>query len=162
MALVLDEVDKVTTDRFDPLAALYSLLESETAARFEDQSLPGIEMDASWVRFILTANNSSAIPEPILSRLLQFEIKNPTPSEQRAVAARIYKEMPLRTELEFDECLCEEILVEAARLGPRVCKVRLNTALGIAFVSGLKQIDVESWRQTAHKPDVTSPKMGFV
>lgn len=159
--VVLDEVDKVTADRYDPVAALYSLLEPETASRFEDQSLPDIAMDASYVRFILTANNSRAIPEPILSRLLQFEIRAPTPSEQRAIAARIYKDMTLRTELEFDEFLCDEILVEAARLGPRVCKVRLNAALGIAFVSGLKRVDVESWRQTARETDVIKPKMGF-
>ena len=159
--VVLDEVDKVIADRYDPVAALYSLLEPETAARFEDQSLPNIEMDASYVRFILTANNLSAIPEPILSRLLQFDIRAPTPSEQRAIAARIYKDMALRTELEFDEFLCDEILVEAARLGPRVCKVRLNAALGIAFVSGLKRVDVKSWRQTARENGAMKPKMGF-
>lgn len=159
--VVLDEVDKVTADRYDPLAALYSLLEPESAARFEDQSLPDVEMDASYVRFILTANNSIAIPEPILSRLLQFEIKAPTPSEQRAITARIYKDMALRTELEFDEFLCDEILVEAAILGPRVCRVRLNAALGIAFVSGLKRVDVKSWRQTAREDDAIKPKMGF-
>lgn len=47
----LDELDKVSADlRYDPLAPLYTLLEVESARNFEDQSLPGIRFDASYVR----------------------------------------------------------------------------------------------------------------
>lgn len=59
--LILDEVDKVHADRFDPLAALYSLLEEDTAKSFQDQALPNVSIDASHVRFVLTANEISHI-----------------------------------------------------------------------------------------------------
>ena len=51
--VIIDEVDKVKTHSYDPLAALYSLLKVQTAARFQDQSLQGVFLDLTNVRFML-------------------------------------------------------------------------------------------------------------
>lgn len=159
--IILDEVDKVTADRYDPLAALYSLLEEETASKFEDQSLPDIVFDASNVRYILTANDASTIPEPILSRVIQFHIPMPTLLEQREITKSIFRSLIVKLDLEFDSKLCDEILVDATQLGPRACKLRLNTAIGISFASGHKRLEKESWVKSDVGVTPKTPKMGF-
>jgi hypothetical protein len=66
----LDEIGKVAEDRrMDPLAPLHALLEVESAGHFEDQSLPGIAIDASFIRWICCANELAAIPTSLPSRL---------------------------------------------------------------------------------------------
>jgi ATP-dependent Lon protease len=55
--------------QYDPLGALYSLLEHDTAGRASPMSLPTCRCDASQVIWITTANDESAIPEPILNRM---------------------------------------------------------------------------------------------
>ena len=159
--VILDEIDKASSDRFDPLAALYSLLEEETAAKYEDQSLPDITFDASNVRYILTANDASTIPEPLLSRMLQFHIPMPTPTEQRGITQNIFRSLIAKLELEFDSSLSEEILRQAMRLGPRACKVKLNAAVGIAFAAGLRRLDEDSWSRSDLGGAERKPKIGF-
>jgi ATP-dependent Lon protease len=89
--IILDEIDKCSADRYDPLAALYSLLETETAARFQDQSLPEILMDLSRVRFFCTANRIDRIPEPLLTRLTVFEIDRPSADQLRGVLRSMFR-----------------------------------------------------------------------
>ncbi len=79
--LVLDEIDKRNSVSFDPLGALYGLLEADTARHFTDQSIPDVSIDASHVRIIATANDTSALPEPLLSRLAVFSIDPPTQAQ---------------------------------------------------------------------------------
>ena len=63
---MLDEVDKAGGDhRYDPMGALYGLLERDTAVHFRDEFID-VDMDASHILWVATANNESAIPEPIL------------------------------------------------------------------------------------------------
>ena len=159
--IILDEADKVTADRYDPLAALYSLLEEETASKFEDQSLPDIVFDASNVRYILTANDASTIPEPILSRVIQFHIPMPTQLEQREITQSIFRGLIEKLVLEFDNRLCDEILADATQLGPRTCKVRLNTAIGISFASGHKRLEIDSWVKSDVGGTPRTTRMGF-
>ena len=61
--VVLDEIDKSGGDhRYDPMGALYTLLERDTAASFKDEFID-VDMDASHILWIATANDDSAIPE---------------------------------------------------------------------------------------------------
>ncbi len=66
--VVLDEVDKSGGDhRYDPMGALYTLLERDTAQDFKDEYID-VEMDASHILWVATANDdaddSRADPEP--------------------------------------------------------------------------------------------------
>ncbi len=89
--IVIDEIDKASADaQYDPLGALYSLLEHDTAGRFVDE-FAEVSIDASRVVWITTANDARAIPEPILNRMNVFEIEPPTPEQARALTAFLPK-----------------------------------------------------------------------
>ena len=79
---MIDEVDKMGGDnRYPVLPVLLDLLEPETAKEFRDEFFE-INVDASRIIFILTANRIEDIPEPLLSRVTIFNVKRPG-TEQR-------------------------------------------------------------------------------
>lgn len=91
---VVDELDKASSEaRFPPANALYQLLESETAKRFCDQSCLQVKLDASRISWVVTANDLSAIPVPILSRLSTFHVPSPSRSERVHIAGTIYRDL---------------------------------------------------------------------
>jgi len=55
--VVLEEVDKAGGDaRYDPMGALYTLLERDTAQHFKDEFID-VDMDASHILWVATAND---------------------------------------------------------------------------------------------------------
>ena len=75
--MVVDEIDKTGGEHvYDPLGALYGLLEHETAGTFMDE-FAEVAIDASQVIWVATANDARAIPEPILNRMNVFEVAAP-------------------------------------------------------------------------------------
>src|SRR5712672_4382272 len=75
--IVVDELDKSSSDgSYDPLGALYELLEAETATRFIDEFVE-LPIDASGAVWLATANDASRIPEPLVNRLTVYEIEPP-------------------------------------------------------------------------------------
>ncbi len=90
---VLDEIDKISRVAYDPTGSLYSLLEPSTSRLFHDQSFPWIEMNASRVLWVCTANDVSKLPAPILDRVRLFNIPDLTPQQARQLAKSIFKEI---------------------------------------------------------------------
>ena len=89
--IVVDEIDKAAADaQYDPLGALYSLLEHDTAKAFTDE-FAEVAVDASQVIWITTANDERGIPEPILNRMNVFEVQPPSPEAARQIARNLYK-----------------------------------------------------------------------
>ena len=89
--IVVDEIDKASGDaQYDPLGALYSLLEHDTAKSFTDE-FAEVPVDASQVIWITTANDERAIPEPILNRMNVFEVAAPTAEAARQIARNLYR-----------------------------------------------------------------------
>jgi ATP-dependent Lon protease len=89
--IVLDEIDKAASDaQYDPLGALYSLLEHDTARAFTDE-FAEVAVDASQVIWITTANDERSIPEPLLNRMNVFEVQAPSPEAARQIARNLYK-----------------------------------------------------------------------
>lgn len=83
---LLDEVDKLTKDyKGDPASALLEILDKEQNSRFCDNYIEE-EFDLSGVLFILTANNVSAIPSPLLDRLEIIELSSYTIYEKINIA----------------------------------------------------------------------------
>ncbi len=75
--IVIDEIDKAATEaQYDPLGALYSLLEHDSAQHFVDE-FAEVPIDASGVIWVTTANHERAIPDPILNRMNVFQIDAP-------------------------------------------------------------------------------------
>ena len=72
--ICVDEIDKVGGDaQYDPLGALYALLEHDTAKSFVDEFVE-VPIDAASVFWVATANDAARIPEPILNRMNVYEI----------------------------------------------------------------------------------------
>src|SRR5262247_27196 len=91
--IVVDELDKASTDgQYDPLGALYELLEQETATRFIDEFVE-LPIDASGAVWLATANDAARIPEPLLNRLAVYEIDAPDAEGAAHIARTIYAEV---------------------------------------------------------------------
>lgn len=131
LVVTLDEIDKVSmTNRYDPMAAFYSLLEPHTAKKFRDEAL-NIELDVSNFIWIATANDVLNIPSPILSRFKQFEIKQPSPEKMIGVIESIYTNR--LTHFGFAKLLSANLLDQVkeklSKLTPREVRIALDYAL---------------------------------
>jgi ATP-dependent Lon protease len=158
--LVVDEIDKANGDaQYDPLGALYSLLEHDTACTFTDE-FAEVAVDASQVIWITTANDGSAIPEPILNRMNVFEIEPPSLEAARAIARNLYR--AIRAEHGWGQRFAPEpqdgVLDLLAELAPRDMRRALMTGFGNA---SLEQRD-EVRPQDLPKPGQARGRMGFL
>ena len=61
--MVVDEIDKASSDgAYDPLGALYGLLEHDTAREFVDE-FAEVPVDCSEIVWVATANDAARIPD---------------------------------------------------------------------------------------------------
>ncbi len=129
--MVVDEIDKARGEHaYDPLGALYGLLEHDTAATFTDE-FADVSIDASQVIWVATANDEHAIPDPILNRMNVHEVHAPDRDAARAIALRLYQ--GIRAEHDwgrrFDETPCRRRAGEAGRHGAARDAPRLDDGL---------------------------------
>jgi len=143
--IVVDEIDKASADaQYDPLGALYSLLEHDTAQNFVDE-FAEVPIDASQVIWITTANDERAIPEPIRNRMNVFEIAAPSPEAARRIAAHLYQ--GIRSEHDwgqrFDAEPADDVLDQLASLAPREMRRALVTAFGNARLDNRYRLEAD-------------------
>jgi ATP-dependent Lon protease len=141
--IVMDEMDKVGGDkRYDPLGALYQLLEKETAAQFVDEGLE-IATDCSKIVWVGTANDLDLIAEPIRSRFTILDVKRPTPTQMEAVLSSIYRDIRRGHDWgeAFSEALSSVVIRKIIRSGlePRMIKQELITACGKAVLRNARE-----------------------
>lgn len=141
--IVVDEIDKASADaQYDPLGALYSLLEHDTAQHFIDE-FAEVPIDASQVIWITTANDERGIPEPILNRMNVFQIEAPSLEAARQIARQIYQS--LRDEHDwgrlFNDEPLDDVLDQLAALAPREMRRALMTGFGNARLARRDHID---------------------
>jgi len=158
--MVVDEIDKARGEHaYDPLGALYSLLEQDTAGAFTDE-FAEVAIDASQVIWVATANDERSIPEPILNRMNVFEVAAPDAAAARHIALRLYSK--LRREHgwgeRFDAQPSESVLERLAALAPREMRRAWMTAFGNARLAGRGCIEL------ADLPDGSARRspIGFV
>lgn len=160
--IILDEVDKVSADKFDPLGPLYSLLEVDTARVFQDQSMPDVVMDASHCRFVATANETTNLPAPLLSRAMVFQIQQPCPAQLRAVIATIYRDLIDRLGASMEDTPPGPVIDLALKMSPRQAKVRLECAIAIALSDGRTAISLRDWPDFGDTHQAVEPRrIGF-
>lgn len=165
LVVFADEVDKAGAGlTYDPLGPLYSLLEVESARNFTDESLPGIRLDASHLRWILACNSIDGIPGPIRSRVQIFDIDPPSPEEKRAMFERIFAGLVTAARLaEFETRLPQDVLGEVASIGLREFKTVANTAIGRALLAGRRMVEVADFRSPGNSLSSSRrTKIGFV
>src|SRR5687767_5961685 len=143
--IVVDEIDKASADgQYDPLGALYELLEIETATRFVDEFVE-LPIDASGAVWLATANDVGRIPEPLLNRLSIYEIDAPDAEGSARIAASIYAEIRNAHDWgrQFPEALAPDALDRLAALPPREMRRVLQTGFGNAKLAGRSEVRPE-------------------
>ena len=130
--VVLDEVDKAGGDaRYDPMGALYTLLERDTALHFKDEFID-VGMDASHILWIATANDESCIPDPILNRMNVYAIERPDAEGARRIALAVYHEIMDQHSWPFPPDPSDDVLDKLAGIPPRDMRKLLLDAFGTA------------------------------
>jgi len=158
--MVIDEIDKAgANSQYDPLGALYNLLEHDTAYAFVDE-FAEVPIDASQVIWITTANDARGVPEPILNRMNVFEIEvalTRSGSANRAPALRVDSQRPrLGSPAErraFERCARPSRHAGAARDAPRA-----DDRFGNARLAGRDEVRIDDLPRVA----AARSRIGFV
>ncbi len=140
--IVVDELDKASADgQYDPLGALYELLEAHTAMRFVDEFVE-LPIDASGAVWLATANDAGRIPEPLLDRLTVYQIEAPDAGGARAIAGAIYREIRNAHDWgrHFPEAPAQPVLDKLAAMPPREMRRALYSAFGAAKLAGRSEL----------------------
>jgi ATP-dependent Lon protease len=158
--IVIDEIDKASADaQYDPLGAMYSLLEHDTAGAFMDE-FAEVAIDASQVIWIMTANDERMIPEPIMNRMNVFEVEPPSFDQARVIARNLY--VAIRRDhgwgSRFEMEPRDDVLDHLAELAPREMRRALMTAFGNAKLDARGEILIEDLPKAAG----AKGKVGFI
>ena len=134
--IVLDEVDKAGGDhRYDPMGALYTLLEHDTAVRFKDEFID-VDMDASHILWVATANDETAIPEPVLNRMNVYAIGRAEGEAARRIALSVYREILDQHHWPFPPEPSDALLDRLMTIPARDMRKLLLDAFGTARLAG--------------------------
>jgi ATP-dependent Lon protease len=157
--VLLDEVEKATgSTQSDPLAALYQLLEPETSRAFHDEFID-VDLDASQVFWVLTANSLDGIPPALLSRMAIYEVPAPTAEQAAGIAQRVYGGLLHELKLQNMESeLPDRVLDKLSDVSPREMRKALLDGLGYAVAAGRTSLVPEDLRI---KADPARRKIGF-
>ena len=140
--MVVDELDKASADgQYDPLGALYELLETQTALRFTDE-FAEIPIDASGAVWFATANDAARIPEPLLNRMNVYEIEPPDASGSARIAKSLYREIRESHDWgrRFPETPSGSVVEKLSLLTPREMRRAVQAAFGNAKVAGRDEL----------------------
>ena len=158
--MVVDEIDKSGGEHaYDPLGALYNLLEHDTAGNFIDE-FAEVPIDASQVIWVATANDARGIPDPILNRMNVYEVQAPDRDAARRIATKLYASIRSSHDWgsRFEEQPSADVLDRMSELAPREMRRAWMTAFGNA------KLDRRSQVSTSDLPDAQQRRtmMGFV
>jgi ATP-dependent Lon protease len=154
--MVVDEIDKASAEgQYDPLGALYGLLELDTAARFVDE-FAEVPIDASGAVWFATANEAARIPEPILNRMHVYEIAPPDAEGAARIALAIYREIRAAHDWgkRFPEAPSAAVVEKLAALSPREMRRAVQSAFGNAKLAGRAELtpeDIQDGRGTRRR-----------
>ena len=151
--IVVDELDKASGDgQYDPVGALYELLEVKTATRFVDE-FAELPIDASGAVWLATANDPGRIPEPLLDRLTVYEIEAPDAIGSRAIATAIYREIRNSHDWgrQFPEAPSGSALDKLASMPPREMRRALQGAFGAAKLAGRSELGPDDFQDLRSK-----------
>ncbi|HWP18479.1 MAG TPA: AAA family ATPase [Burkholderiaceae bacterium] len=158
--MVVDEIDKASGEStYDPLGALYSLLEHDTAGNFTDE-FAEVPIDASQVIWVATANDERAIPEPILNRMNVYTVPAPDADAARKIALRLYQSIRGEHDWgsQFEPEPSEAVLDRMSTLAPREMRRAWMTAFGNAKLDRRDRIEEKDLPDTGPRKQ----SIGFV
>lgn len=133
----LDEIDKIGGDgRFPIEPALLTLLEPTTARVFEDQSIPGLRLDASHLLFIATANDARALSPAVRSRFEIIKVAAPSKDQALAVVRSVFETMRRQDSAIARFCLAPQAVRALAEHSPREMRREIERACARAITRG--------------------------
>jgi ATP-dependent Lon protease len=149
--IFVDELDKAAKNsQYDITGPLLRLLEKVSSQKFVDQSVPHVVVDASCIRWIITANDLDSISEPLRSRLVVFNIELPTPDQAKKIAQNIANKTVQEFGVSgFNSTLTEKILAECASMTPREVRIRIEIAIALAITEDIDCITPTIWKNSA-------------
>jgi ATP-dependent Lon protease len=143
--MVIDEIDKASAEsHYDPLGALYELLEFETARRFTDE-FAEVPIDCSEAIWIATANDVARIPGPLLNRMNVYLIEPPDAEGARRIGRSLYRSLRegRRWGGLFAQEPSAEVIERLSRLAPREMRRALMQGFGNARLKQRDELRVE-------------------
>jgi ATP-dependent Lon protease len=158
--MVVDEIDKARGEHaYDPMGALYTLLEHDTAGSFTDE-FAEVAIDASQVIWVATANDERAIPEPILNRMNVYTVQAPDRAAARAIALRLYASIRRAHDWgsRFEPEPSDAVLEAMSELAPRDMRRAWMTAFGNAKLDRRHVVEVRDLPD----PHAKRTPIGFV
>lgn len=163
LVVFADEIEKTPVGQQDPLLALLSLLESGTARRYVDQSVPFVTLDASHLIFVCASNDADTLPEYLTSRLRRFDLSLPTLKQGRKMVRQIHSH--LSTELPpaaMSLRLTPKTIDTLAMLSPRIMRKAMREGIGRALYNGRNRVlprDLQIEEESVPRPPQS---MGFL
>lgn len=153
--VLLDEVDKaMSNEKTEPLAPLYQLLEVHTARQFRDEFLD-VEVNASFITWVASANSTETLPAPLLDRFRVFDIEAPNEAQMATVVRNQYA--ALREDIPaLAATLRDDVLHALGQRSPRECQAALHAAAGRAAL----RADATGSVQLYLLPEDLPPAMG--
>jgi len=149
--VMLDEIDKVVANSaYNPLSALHALLEERQAKQFKDLSVPEIQIDASHVVWIATANKLNSIEKPICDRFTTFHIETPSSVQMREIVKNQYTKFIQSSPsgVYFDSSIENDVMDKLCSFHPRGVRKMLERAFGVAAVNNRKKLIVSDIQET--------------
>ena len=140
--IMLDELDKFNGHYSAPVEpVLLSLLEQESACTFKDEAVP-LDLNASHVIWIATANYIEQISAPLRSRLTVVNIDQPSPEQATHVIQSIY--CKLRGSKPwgnlFPNELSSDVIEKLILVSPRLASRAIQQGFGIAAKNNRREI----------------------
>ena len=140
--VILDEVDKAVGNHSAPIEPiLLSLLEPESSSTFKDEAIQ-MQINASNIIWIATANKTERISEPLMSRFTVVEIKQPSYEQSKKIVRNIYKSFKTDNKwgASFEDDLDAEVINKLSKNTPRVATKLLQQAFGKAAINHRNKI----------------------
>jgi len=143
--LLIDELCMARDNHHDSIIQpLYSFFDREQRKSFKENFL-NFELDLSGAIIFTTTNDYKLLKPAIKSRLVNIDIKTPTPEQMKSIVQNIYESCLIDMKLQhyFSDFLSQELLSKLSFLSPRRVIEVLRFAIGKACVRAKEVRKVE-------------------
>ena len=163
--ILIDEIDKARHSSGESyLGFLYTLLERATAQTFQDGAML-LPVDASYLLWIATCNETSGIDPALLSRFEVIHIDQPTDIQMQAVVGSIHRELFATAEWScaFDVDIPAGVVQSLSRHSPRLIRRTLEDAYAVAALARRRSLTLDDLKQLGSRTQASQRNpIGFV
>lgn len=160
----LDEVEKSAKDgKYGGNQYLLSLLEPESSKRFIDNATL-LPLNGSWLIYIATSNDKTAIDAPLRSRFEIFDIQKPDRNQLLAVVRSIHRGIQESEAWaqSFTPELSGSVVEALSEHTPREIRRALIDAFANAASEGRDHLVLSDVGIRVEAPDETGRRIGFI